>query len=74
VSTTGKYELAPVVDGVLLSRTGEVHRLAVGKTWCDRRLPERYAPVSAVQAQVHKLPICHACFPFVNPIGRKRAQ
>lgn len=53
-----------VVDGLLLSRRGDVHRRSTTKTTsCAKEIPARHVPVSHVQAVVHKLPLCHNCFP-----------
>ena len=61
----------PVVDGVMFSRYGQVHRNTGLVTECGTALPGQRVKVSAVQAQVHKLPLCTACFPFVIKPGKK---
>ena len=57
---------APVVDGVLLARRGLVHRNRGVMAECGTHLPDRRVAVSALQAQVHKLPVCTACYPPLN--------
>lgn len=65
-----------IAGGVLLSRLGDVHhrfnsqRTACGKTF----LPNGVAYVSHVQAIVHKLPLCHACYPAHNRHGGPNAR
>lgn len=53
----------PVVDGVLFSRNGLVHRNRGRLTECGGTLPDRRVQVSDLQAHVHKLPVCTACYP-----------
>ena len=62
----GRLAQVPVVDGVLFSRGGLVHRNVGLITQCGNALPERRATVNALQAQVHKLTLCTDCYPFVN--------
>lgn len=65
-----------ITNGVLLSRLGDVHRAAtVQHTSCGERIPARHAPVSHVAAIVHKLPLCHVCYPnHHGPGGRYAAH
>lgn len=64
-----------ITGGVLLSRLGDVHKNRGRITECGTRIPERYAPVSHVAAIVHKLPLCHACYPnHHGPGGRYAAH
>lgn len=64
--------LPEIEHGVLLARLGDVHRQAtVRSTGCGELIPARYAPVSHVAAVVHKLPLCHICYPnHHGPGGR----
>jgi hypothetical protein len=55
----------PVVDGVMFGRYGQVHRNTGLITECGTTLPKRRVNVTALQAQVHKLPLCTACYPFI---------
>lgn len=65
-----------ITDGVLLSRVGEVHcdtgrrSTACGQTF----LPGRVATVSHVQAIVHKLRLCSACYPHHHGPGGRYAK
>lgn len=53
-----------ITGGVLLARLGDVHRRTHTRTTdCGQPIPDRHAPVSHVQAVVHKLPLCHRCYP-----------
>lgn len=64
--------LPEIVGGVLLTRHGEVHRRWSTKTTsCGQAVPERHATVTHVQAVVHKLRLCTACYPAHHgPGGR----
>lgn len=53
-----------IQNGVLLSRLGQVHRATGHQTPCGETVTAgRAAPVSNVQAVVHKLPLCTFCYP-----------
>lgn len=61
-----------ITGGVLLSPRGEVHRRQETRTSCALTIPARHATVSTVQAVVHKIPLCHACFPAHHRDGGRR--
>ncbi len=65
--------LPEVIAGVLLTRHGEVHRrLNSQRTACGQTfLPNGAADVSTTQAVVHKLRLCHTCYPAHGPGGRR---
>lgn len=65
-----------IVGGVLLSRFGEVHKRwgATARTGCGQTVPARHTPVSNVQAVVHKLRLCHTCYPAHNRHGGPNAH
>jgi hypothetical protein len=71
----GRVERAPICDdGALMSPHGEVHRVtpAIRNTvYCGIGLPDRWAPVTALQALVHKIPICATCYPFIALADRR---
>lgn len=55
--------LPAISHGVLLSRDGEVHRNVGGQTRCGRRVVTgRATTVSAAQALVYRLALCHLCY------------
>lgn len=56
----------PVIDGVLFSRHGLVHRNRGRMTECGHHLPDRRVSVSDLQALVHKLTVCKQCYPPVT--------
>lgn len=60
-----------ITDGVLLSRLGEVHRDRGRLTECGNTIhPRQAVAVSHVQAVVHKLRVCHVCYPGHAQGGR----
>lgn len=64
-----------IEDGVLLSRLGEVHRDRGRLTECGNTIhPRHAATVSHVQAVVHKLRLCHVCYPTHNRHGGPNAR
>jgi len=69
------HYLPEITGGVLLARLGEVHRWSDARaTDCGRSIPDRHAPVSHVQAVVHKLRLCHTCYPAHNRHGGPNAR
>jgi len=60
----------PIVNGVLLTRLGDVHEWEVTATQCGLKPITCAAPVTAVQAAVHKLPLCKRCYPSYHAHGR----
>lgn len=69
------HYLPEITNGVLWSRHGEVHQ-ADGKhfTGCGRSIPSNRVEVSHVQAVVHKLRLCGACYPHHQGPGGRHAQ
>ena len=52
-----------VVDGVILSGSGPVHRDLGGRTACGERvLAGRAAAASIAQILVYRLPVCPKCY------------
>ena len=74
VNIAGRSDHPPVVDGVLLSRTGQVHRNRGLITECGHALPPLRVAVSDLQALVHKLTVCTVCYPSANAHKGRRAQ
>lgn len=70
------HYLPEIVGGVLLSRLGDVHRrLNSQRTACGETfLPKGAATVSHVQATVHKLRLCTACYPNHHGPGGRHAH
>lgn len=65
--------MAEITGGVLLARLGEVHRRwGTRTTSCGQSIPDRHAPVSHVQAVVHKLRLCQLCYPAHHRDGGRR--
>jgi hypothetical protein len=53
-----------IVDGILLTQTGPVHREIGGhRTACGTRITVPGAPVSPTQVAAFDLPICAPCYP-----------
>lgn len=70
------HYLPEITDGVLTTRLGRVHKRA-GRhvAQCGQSIPTHHAPVSHVQAVVHKLPLCTTCYPSHHgPGGRYAAH
>lgn len=66
------HYLPEIIGGVLLSRLGDVHRRWSNRTTsCGQSIPDRYTTVSHVQAVVHKLRLCSACYPAHHVHGPK---
>lgn len=64
-----------ITDGILLSRNGHVHRDTGRRTPCGETvIASRAATVSHVQALVHKLPLCPACYPAHHANGGRHAR
>ena len=70
ISSSGTQQ--PVVDGVMFGLHGQVHRNTGLATECGTALPEQHVHVSALQVEVHKLPVCVDCFPFIIKPKRGR--
>ena len=60
----------PIVDGVILSRFGDVHEREATNTRCGLNPVTAGVRVTPVQAQVHKLPLCKHCYPSYYAHGK----